>query len=291
MFIIAGIFDRLFKKKKEPYEEVGGQELERYPEYAGEEEYMQMQGEQSPEFYNEPSELDMVTRIHYDYKTPEFRLKVQNTSIDMLGDLSVNLKSQRNSVVTPIDSEKVLEMLEPGKSGIIKFRLKPKFKAGKSSIFGKVEYFDFKSKERKVVRLPPAHVDFEMQKISGKKVTEDQWRITCGGLKSFDIETDALEIQPAKLFNIFRRVLENLGLFLLPPIENVNLYRGIAKFYGESKSGAIFTIEVQVIGDKKNSKVLYRIWSDEPRDAMALAYKSLDVIDGIIKIKKFIVET
>ncbi len=78
---------------------------------------------------------------------------------------------------------------------------------------------------------------------------------------------------------------------MLPPMENVNLYRGIAKFYGFTDGSAVFTVEVQIIGDKKSSKVLFRTWSNEAKYAMALAFKTLDTIEDIIKIKKFIVET
>ena len=290
IILIAGIFDRLFKRKKEPEEDVGVIELEQMPEYGAEGGYA-YQTEEPPAYFNEPSELTMKSQIFYDFNKMEYRLKLQNISIDMLGDLTIKLKSQKNPVATPIDNEKVIEMLEPGKSVILKFRLKPKYKTGKSSIFGTMEYFDFKSKERKIVRLPPSQIDFELDEISMKRVNDDQWRVTCGGLKSYELETDVLDIQPDKLFNMFKRVLENEGLFLLPPIENVNLYRGIAKAFGVTKSGVIFTVEAQVIGDQKSAKVLFRIWSNEAKDAMALAYRTLDTIEAIFQIKKFIVET
>jgi hypothetical protein len=292
LLLISGIFDKLFKKKKEePWDAGEVQELEQHPGYQVEEGHMPGQGPDSPEFFNEPSDFELEAKINYVPKKLEYRLRVRNASNDMLGDVTVNLKSQKKLVVTCITPEKVVEMLEPEKAGILKFKLKPKYRSGKSSIFGKLSYFDFKSKERKVVRLPPAHVNFELGKITGRRIDEDQWRVTCGGLMVYELETEVLEIPPNKLFNIFKRVLENIGLFPLPPIENENLYRGVAKFYGENDSGEVYTVEAQVIGDKKHSKVLFRVWCNEGRGAMALAYKTLDTIENIFKIKKFIVET
>ncbi len=290
MFVIAGIFDRLFKKKKEPWPEDGQVAMEPMQQYPAVDDYGELQ-DQPPEYFNEPTELKMESKIYYDFGTLEYRLKLHNISIDVLGDITVKLKSQRNSIVAPLDSDKVIEMLEPGKDLVLKFKLKPQYKTGKSSIFGTVEYFDFKSKERKLVRLRPASVDFQLKKIIGKRITDDQWRTACGGLKSYEIETDLIEIQPDKLFSVFKRTLESVGLFMLPPIENVNLYRGIAKFFGTIKEGSIIVVETQVIGDKKNSKVLFRIWSSDAKDALTLAFRTLDTIEEIIKIKKFIVET
>ena len=100
-----------------------------------------------------------------------------------------------------------------------------------------------------------------------------------------------MDVPPDKVFNIFKNTLNNMGLFMLPPVENKNLYRGIVKFYGYDDEENQYIIEAQVIGDTQSSKVLFRIWSEDAQGAMAVAYKTLDVIDGPLKIKKFIVET
>jgi hypothetical protein len=290
MVVVGGIFDKLFKKKKEPAEE------EYYePDYPPQDSIGpgEFDEESYPQqtYYNEPTDMKLISNIIYQIGRIEYRLKLRNISEDVLGDITVNLKSQKKSLVALIKSQQILEMLEPNKSIIMKFKLKPKYKTGTSRIFGSIEYFDFKSKERKIVRAPSAEVDFSFSKLTQKRVNEDEWRQAIGSLKSYDIESDIMDIPPNKLFNIFKSVINDVGLFMLPPIENVNLYRGIARFFGYDANRHLYAVEAQVIGDRTTSKVLYRIWSSEMNNAMALGFKTLDIIEDIIEIKKFIVET
>jgi hypothetical protein len=99
-----------------------------------------------------------------------------------------------------------------------------------------------------------------------------------------------MDSPPDRLFDMLKNVMNNLGMFMLPPIENVNLYRGVAKFYGFDADNNNYAVEAQVIGDKSRAKLLFRTWSTEPQTAMALAFKALDIIDGAIKIKEFILK-
>lgn len=288
---MAGIFGKLFGKKKKTSETDEYEESSevRMPSEYGEDEYQE--GYDSPRFLDMPSELEMDNKVIYNFDKMLYRLNLHNTSTDMIGDITVQLKTVKNSVVKVIESEHVVEMLEPGKSINVKMKLKPNYKLGKSGLYGKVEYFDFKSKERKIFRLPQAYVQFDIPKLDSKRIDEDKWRLICSGLQNFEVETDIIDAPPEKVFDVFKNVLNNMGLFMLPPIENINLYRGVAKFYGFDSKDNNYTVEAQVIGDKKSSKVLFRIWSTNPKSAMALGYKALDIIDGPIKIKKFIVET
>ncbi len=287
----AGIFDRLFKRKAKPpivdeFEDVSEIELPR--------DYDDMEmgsGFESPQYIDMPIDLEMNSKIHYDFDKLEYRLKLHNTTKDMLGDIDINVKTVKKSVVDLINSKHVVEMLEPNKSIKLKFKLKPKYMLGKSGVYGKIEYFDFKSKERKIYRLPQAFVEFDIDEINPKRVDEDKWRLICSRLKSYDIETDIMDSSPREVFKIFQDTLLRLGLYMLPPIENVNLYRAIAKFYGSDDDENQFAVEAQVIGDQKKSKVLFRIWSGDSKYAMALAFKAINIINDSIKIKNFIVET
>jgi hypothetical protein len=287
--MIAGIFDRWFKKKPKPIEEEDYEptysELSGDPAEAG-----MMSTLDQPHFLDVPSDLDMDSKIYYNFDGLEYRLKLRNNSTDMLGDITVLLKASKNSVVDVIDSKRVVEMLDPGKTSTVKLKLQPKFETGKSGLYGKVEYFDFKSKERTAIRLPQAYVDFNFAELNNKKIDEDRWRLYCSAKKCYEVETGAIDSPPDKVFDVFKNVMNNFGLFMLPPTENINLYRGIVKFYGFDEEKNNYAIEVQVIGDKSSSRVLFRIWSGEARNAMALAFKAIDIIDGAIKIKNFILK-
>jgi len=289
--MILGIFDRLFKKKSKPEQ---GEEFEPPMEIDMPYEIEDMDsyaGQEFPQFLDVPMDLEMDSKIIYNFDKLEYRLKVHNKTSDILGDIGAILRTEKKSVVDVIQPKNRIEMLEPGKSIVMKFKLKPKFKLGKSGIYGKIEYFDFKSKERKILRLPQAYVEFDFSGLNANRIDEDKWRLICSGLKNYEVETTVLEIPPDEVFGTFKKVLTGLGLFMLPPIENVNLYRGIAKFYGYDTEENQYALEVQVIGDNTKSKVLFRIWSSEPQTAMALAFRTLDIVNGAIKIKEFIVET
>lgn len=287
--MIAGIFDRLFKRKKSEYDEDDHSQLG-YPVEGEDISAYEGQGYDVPRLDRIPSELEMDSGVNYKFEGPEYKLKLHNKSIDMLGDITVHLRAEKKPVAKMLKQKHVVEMLEPGKSLNLKFKLKPQYTIGRSGIYGKVEYFDFKSKERKTVRLPQAYVDFELKELKSKRIDEDKWRHICSGLNNYGVETEVMESAPEKVFNIFKNALNNLGLYMLVPIENVNLYRGIARFYAIDEEENHYAVETQVIGDKQKSKVLFRIWSNEAQGAMALAFKSLDIIDGLLKIKKFIVE-
>jgi hypothetical protein len=287
--MIAGIFDKLFKKKAKPPAE---EEFESIPEAEFPHEFDDMGRDfDRPQFLDVPIDLDMEPNILYNFDTLEYKLKLHNKTNDILGDIDVLIKTGKNSVVKPVSSQHVVEMLEPGKSINMRFKLKPNYKLGKSSIYGKIEYFDFKSKERKIFRLPQTYIEFDFNKLQKERINEDKWRLICSGLKSLEIQTDTIETPPGEVFEVFKNTLNRFDLYMLPPIENVNLYRGIARFYGYNDENNQYAIESQVIGDKEKAKVLFRIWSDDPQSGMAIAFKTFDVVDKTIKIKEFIVET
>jgi hypothetical protein len=289
--MIAGIFDKWFKKKpKQPEEEYYEYSEADFPEEMGLEQAEYMPGFDRPQFLDVPSNLDMDSNIYYGFDGLEYRLKLHNKSTDMIGDIAVVLKANKKSVIDVVDSKQVVEMLDPGKTTTIKLKLQPKFIPGKSGLYGKVEYFDFKSKERSAIRLPQAFVDFNFSNLDNKRIDDDQWRQICSGMNNYEIETDTIDTPPDKVFDIFKNVMNNFGFFMLPPIENINLYRGIAKFYGFDDENNKFTAEVQVIGDSAHSKILFRIWSNDPQNAMGIAFKAIDIIDGTIKIKNFILK-
>jgi hypothetical protein len=288
--MIAGIFDRLFKRKPKPPEEEMFEDYSEVELPEGEVGYEGAAGYEMPQFLDVPMDLEMESKIYYSMDSLEYQLKLHNKSSDMLGDITAVLKTSKKSVVDLVDSKLVVEMLDPGKSTTIKFKLDPKYIAGKSGLYGKIEYFDFKSKERCLFRLPQAYVNLEFTKLKNNRIDEDRWRLICAGSKHLEIETEIMDSPPDRLFDMLKNVMNNLGLFMLPPIENVNLYRGVAKFYGFDEDNNNYAVEAQVIGDKSRAKLLFRTWSTEPQTAMALAFKALDIIDGAIKIKEFILK-
>jgi len=288
-FMIAGVFDRLFKKKPKTGED--DQAYLEYPDESYERTQMAGGGIDPGEFHKEPSELDMDSKVFYSYNGPEYHLKLHNSSIEMLGDITIFLRSQKKSIAKIIGPKKVIEMLKPSKSLNLKFKIKPKYVTGRTGIYGKIEYFDFNSKERKVYRLPQAFFEIKIDKFKSKKITEDNWRQICSGMESFNIETEKMDNPPDQVFKIFRNVLNKLEIFLLEPIENVNLYRGIQRGYCYDGSENSYTIEVQIIGDKESSKTLFRVWSNNPQQAMAMSFKIINIIEEIMEIKRFIVET
>ncbi|MCK5561920.1 MAG: hypothetical protein KAJ51_15075, partial [Thermoplasmata archaeon] len=286
--MIAGIFDRLFKRKPKPPEEEMFEDYSEVELPEGELGFEGAPGYDMPQFLDVPMDLEMESKIFYGMDRLEYQLKLHNKSSDMLGDITAVLKTSKKSIVDLVDSKLVVEMLDPGKSTTIKFKLNPKYIAGKTGLYGKIEYFDFKSKERCLFRLPQAYVNLEFSKLKNNRIDEDRWRLLGAGSKHLEIETEIMDSPPDRLFDMLKNVMNNLGLFMLPAIENVNLYRGVAKFYGFDADNNNYAVEAQVIGDKSRAKLLFRVWSTEPQTAMALAFKALDIIDGAIKIKEFI---
>ena len=288
--MIAGIFDRLFKRKPKPPEEEMFEDYSEVELPEGELGFEGAPGYDMPQFLDVPMDLEMESKIFYGMDRLEYQLKLHNKSSDMLGDITAVLKTSKKSIVDLVDSKLVVEMLDPGKSTTIKFKLNPKYIAGKTGLYGKIEYFDFKSKERCLFRLPQAYVNLEFSKLKNNRIDEDRWRLLGAGSKHLEIETEIMDSPPDRLFDMLKNVMNNLGLFMLPAIENVNLYRGVAKFYGFDADNNNYAVEAQVIGDKSRAKLLFRVWSTEPQTAMALAFKALDIIDGAIKIKEFILK-
>ena len=291
--MIAGIFDRLFKKKAEhPVDQIDDQILDEIPGTgvgAGATGAMPMEFS-ALEAFKGSQELDMESSMVYKPEGGEYRLKLHNRSIDLIGDITITLRVQDKSLASVEKPEQLVETLEPGKSTIVKFKIKPKYKLGKSGIYGKIDFFDFKSKERKVFRLPQSQIEFEFTGLRSKRVTEDKWRLICGKLKNYDIETGELKVAPEIVFKLFNSVLTRSGLFSLPPIENVNLYRGITRFAGHDSENNNYAVEVQVIGNRDRSKALFRIWSRNAQSAMALAFKVLDEMEEVVPIKNAIID-
>ena len=260
MTMIFGLFDR-FKRKQLPEEvEEGYDEAPLMEERLG-----RLQSKPSVE-----------SKLHFDKTRIIYELEITNTTSDIMGGISVMIDSTRSNVVRVVDNEKKIEMLDPDQTEILKFELKPEMYCGKALIRGVIEYFDFGSKEKLVMRLPNKLLTFTSPDLKGMEMDDDSWRAFISHYSSIEVETDALELSPDKIFKELTTIIQEQNLYMLKPMVTPSLYRGVAKYIGVGRDGSKYALEFQLIGTQEQCKFLLRVWGDNPERNIGLCCSLVD---------------
>jgi hypothetical protein len=236
-----------------------------------------------------PDGVELKSRVKYEDGLFKYFMKITNNTNDIMGDVKVAIAADERLVSCdkPRQSSK---FIDPGQSHLFKFPMQPTMVCGKTEIQGLLRYFDFSVQEKQEFLIPEYDLNISCPIIESREVDEDYWRISKSHLEVYEIETDDLNFEPHKVFSHMSKIVEKLGFYQLEPVVVPTIYRGIAKFYGDDPLKEPHCVEVQVIGQDKNTKILFRVWAPTTTRAMGIAFKVLGKVDKRLAIRENIVK-
>jgi hypothetical protein len=96
---------------------------------------------------------------------------------------------------------------------------------------------------------------------------------------------------PARiLFETVTDILKDLNLFMLPSsvTETPQLYRAIARFYGEGVKGLKYAVQIEVVGGAKKSKLFLKAWAEKEEALTGFYHGILSDIKERVQVKDLI---
>jgi len=269
-----GFFDRFLRKRRRTaarYQDEG------YPEgpYQGRYDY------EGPE---ETEDSSLLVDHHFEFipsddyerhvSGMEYVIEVRNGTDYPMGNLRVKLppRIKLGSFGEPVTENR---MLDPDESLTIKVPFRPSYHGGKEEFEFEILFFDFRYKveERVVLRSEPVKV--VVPKFIPEMLDEDRFRFMTGDLYRWTLETDIVKHPPGELYRKLRERMESIGFKEANELLNEKGFRGISQLAATDKKGRKWAVQIQVIGQGKESKLLLYTFGERPEYAYNLAVKVL----------------
>ena len=232
--------------------------------------------------------IEVKSAFSYKSATILYKIKVENPTLEPIGDIKVNLYVPDVFLVS--ESTKSIAMLKPSESKTATFEIRPTGECGDCEVSGKVVYYDYSTKKTSEIEIPAKNLSIVCPMIHSKEISEDTWRNALSGFAKAEESTKEIDMPASTLFNITTDILQDMNLYMLEPkiSDSSNLYRAVAKFYGEGVKSLKYAAQIEVVGGAKKSKLILKAWA-EREDALTGFYHGiLDEIEKRVHVKGYI---
>ncbi|MCX9011332.1 MAG: zinc-ribbon domain-containing protein [Candidatus Methanoperedens sp.] len=248
--------------------------------------------EQPKESPNKKSEgnVEIGVKSAYEYKGAKiyYKIKVENSTLEAIGDIKVHLFVP--DVFLLKEKEKSLSMLEPKESKTVTFEIRPTGECGDCNVSGKVEYYDYSTKGRKMLDIETKSLSVICPVLKRKEIDIKQWEQVTDDLIKAEENIKELSVPAENLFNITSRVIKDSGMFMLKPeiTSTPQLFNGIAMFYAEGVTGMRYAAYIEVVGGSRKSRLILKVWAEKEEALTGFYHRILDEIEKRIDVKIFI---
>ena len=232
--------------------------------------------------------IEVKSAFSYKGATILYKIKVENPTLEPIGDIKVNLYVPDVFLVS--ESTKTIVMLKPSESKTVTFEIRPTGECGDCEVSGKVVYYDYSTKKTSEIEIPAKNLSIVCPMLHSKEISENAWRNALSGFAKAEESTKEIDMPASTLFDITTDILQDMNLYMLEPKINdsSNLYRGVAKFYGEGVKELKYAAQIEVVGGTKKSKLILKSWA-EREDALTGFYHGvLDEIEKRVHVKGYI---
>jgi len=226
----------------------------------------------------------------YEYKGAKiyFKIKVENNTIEPISDIKVHLFVP--DVFLLSEKEKSLSMLEPKESKTVTFEIRPTGECGDCNVSGKMEYYDYATKGRKMLDIENKSLSVICPILKRKEIDLHQWEKVTDELIKAEEKIKELSAPAENLFNITSRVIKDNGMIMLKPkiTSTPSLFNGLAMFYAEGVSGLRYATYMEVVGGVHKSRMILKVWAEKEEALTGFYHRILDDIEKRIDVKIYI---
>lgn len=283
-----GFLDRLFGRKRRPPARAG---YERYRdrEFEGEYDY------EGPEETDATSllvdhHLDFIPEEDYDrhLSSMTYKMEIENGTDYPMGNVRVEFPPSTKLGKFGKPDEKG-KMLDPGEKIDVSVPFMPRYQGGKDEFEFEIVFFDFQHKVEERIVLKSEPIKVLVPRFKPEKLDEDSYRFLTGDLYRWSTETDIMKVDPKELYSLLKERVESIGFSESNELVNEKMFRGITKMAATDDKGRKWAVQIQVIGQPGESKLLLYAFGERPLKAYSLAVKILlkldkrdQIIDSII---------
>ncbi|MDA0525161.1 hypothetical protein [Methanococcoides alaskense] len=242
------------------------------------------------EIQNENESINIATKSAFHYKgaTIIYKVKTENNTPEPIADLQISLFVP--DVFLLENKQKTISMLEANESKTVTFEIRPTGECGDCHVSGKVNYYDYSMKKRNEIDLETKSLSIVCPLLHSKSIAETEWRSSLTNFAKAEETTKEIDIPASTLFDVTSDVLQDMNLFMLEPKVNdsANLYRVVAKFYGEGVKELRYAAQIEVVGGSKKSKLILKAWAEAEEALTGFYHGILDEIEKRIHVKGLI---
>lgn len=233
---------------------------------------------------------DILVKSAFSYKgaTINYKIKIENPTPEPIADIKVTLFVP--DVFLLSDSTKNIAMLKPDEGKIVTFEIRPTGECGDCNISGKVVYYDYSTKKTRESEIPPKNLSIVCPMLRSKEINEDAWRSALLGFVKAEEGTKDIDMPASILFHITSDILRDMNLYMLEPKINDShdLYRAVARFYGEGVKELQYAAQIEVIGGSKKSRFILKAWAEREEALTGFYHGILDEIEKRVHVKGLI---
>ncbi|WP_129582672.1 zinc ribbon domain-containing protein [Methanolobus psychrotolerans] len=216
-----------------------------------------------------------------------YKIKVENTSEEPMGDITISLFVPE--VFHVKESQKNISMLQPGEGKTATFIIRPTGECGNCVLAGNIRYYDYSQKKHVQVDLSNKMVDIVCPVLRVREIDEAAWRMNVGSMMIAEEDTKDLEIPAENLFDMATRILKDMNMYMITPevTSTQQLFTGVARFYAEGVAGLKYAAYVEVVG-KRKSRLIVKAWAEKEEALTGFYHKILEEIEKRTDIKLFV---
>ncbi len=181
-------------------------------------------------------------------------------------------------------------LMDSGASESAEFRLIPQGEFGVCRVTGKVSYYEVLTKQVREIAIRPITASVQCPRFSPRPRTEEAWRADAEHLLSVEEQTEDVPVGGSDLFAILTDVVEEMGLYKLPPkITNSDaFFRGKAYFSAADEGGDPMAVKLEILGGPSQSKLIVRTLARTEEDLAGLYHRLLDEIGKRLDIRRYL---
>ena len=238
-----------------------------------------------------PKEAGAISvKSAYEYKGAKiyYKIKIENNAIEPVGDIKIHLFVPE--VFLLAEKEKAISMLETQESKTVSFEIRPTGECGECNISGKIEYYDYATKGRKMLDIENKSLSVICPVLKRKEIDMQQWEKVTDELIKAEENIKELSAPAENLFNITSRVIKDNGMFMLKPeiTSTPSLFNGLAMFYAEGVTGLRYATYMEVVGGVHKSRMILKVWAEKEEALTGFYHRILDDIEKRIDVKIYI---
>ncbi|WP_462273452.1 PEGA domain-containing protein [Methanohalophilus sp.] len=233
---------------------------------------------------------NIYTKSAFNYKGASitYKVKIENQTSEPIGDIKISVFVP--DVFLLSESVKAISLLKPNESKTVTFDIRPTGECGDCEVSGKITYYDYSTKKTTEKDIEPKNLSIVCPILHSKTITEDRWRNLLTNFSKAEETTKELDIPASTMFDVASDVLQDMNLFMLDPKVNDsdNLYRAVAKFYGEGVKDLKYAAQIEIVGGSKKSKLILKAWSEKEEALTGFYHGILDELEKRVNVKGLI---
>ncbi len=236
---------------------------------------------------NIEQDIAITRAVNYEKAYVIYKVKITNNLKVPVAKISVRPFISSDLFIMDKTSDSI-DLLKPGNSRTVTFRLRPQGECGNVDIQGSVSYYNMSADKEENISIKSIETAVVCPMMKRIKLDSSEWDEVVSSLASVQERTKDVPVGKGELFDIVSDILKDLGMY--PVATKTTEMRNVGQFYCEGVKGLKYAVKLEAIGGNQKSKLILRTYAESQESLIGCYYKVLDEIETRTDIKRYIDE-